>query len=228
MGVFLRKLKHQLLPRKEFKIKVKYANLEWLGSPYGGFYFDIQRLQPNDIVLSFGVGMDVSFDLQLIEKTQCNVYGFDPTPKSIEWLAEQSLPGNYAFFPYGIALETGEVRFFLPKNENHVSGSLMQMDYVDTHTTVDVPVKSMQDIVKEVDAMRVKAVKMDIEGAEYEAMPSVLMALPNLTQIAVEIHERFVDGGISNTQKMIAQIEQYGFQLAAISDSLEELTFIKA
>jgi FkbM family methyltransferase len=228
MGVFLRKLKHQLLPRKEFKIKVKYANLEWLGSPNGGFYFDTKRIQPNDIVLSFGVGTDVSFDLQLIEKTQCNVYGFDPTPKSIEWLAEQSLPGNYAFFPYGIALETGEVRFFLPKNENHVSGSLMQMDYVDTHTTVDVPVKSMHDIVKEVDAMRVKAVKMDIEGAEYEVMPSVLMALPNLTQIAVEIHERFVDGGISNTQKMIAQIEQYGFQLAAISDSLEELTFIKA
>jgi FkbM family methyltransferase len=228
MGVFLRKLKHQLLPRKEFKIKVKYANLEWLGSPNGGFYFDTKRIQPNDIVLSFGVGTDVSFDLQLIEKTKCNVYGFDPTPKSIEWLAEQSLPGNYAFFPYGIALETGEVRFFLPKNENHVSGSLMQMDYVDTHTTVDVPVKSMQDIVKDVDAMRVKAVKMDIEGAEYDVMPSVLMALPNLTQIAVEIHERFVDGGISNTQKMIAQIEQYGFQLAAISDSLEELTFIKA
>ncbi len=135
---------------------------------------------------------------------------------------------NYSFFPYGIALETGEVRFFLPKNENHVSGSLMQMDYVDTHTTVDVPVKSMHDIIKDVDAMRVKAVKMDIEGAEYEVMPSVLMALPNLTQIAVEIHERFVEGGVASTQKMIAQIEQYGFQLAAISDSLEELTFIKA
>ena len=228
MGVFLRKLKHHLLPRKEFKIKAKQANLEWLGSPNGGFFFDTQRVQSNDIVLSFGVGTDVSFDLQLIEKTQCNVYGFDPTPKSIEWLAEQSLPDNYSFFPYGIALETGEVRFFLPKNENHVSGSLMPMDYVDTHTTVDVPVKSMHDIIKDVDAMRVKAVKMDIEGAEYEVMPSVLMALPNLTQIAVEIHERFVEGGVASTQKMIAQIEQYGFQLAAISDSLEELTFIKA
>ena len=228
MGVFLRKLKHHLLPRKEFKIKAKQANLEWLGSPNGGFFFDAQRVQSNDIVLSFGVGTDVSFDLQLIEKTQCNVYGFDPTPKSIEWLAEQSLPDNYSFFPYGIALETGEVRFFLPKNENHVSGSLMPMDYVDTHTTVDVPVKSMHDIIKDVDAMRVKAVKMDIEGAEYEVMPSVLMALPNLTQIAVEIHERFVEGGVASTQKMIAQIEQYGFQLAAISDSLEELTFIKA
>ncbi len=216
------------MPRKEFKIKAKQANLEWLGSPNGGFFFDTQRVQSNDIVLSFGVGTDVSFDLQLIEKTQCNVYGFDPTPKSIEWLAEQSLPDNYSFFPYGIALETGEVRFFLPKNENHVSGSLMPMDYVDTHTTVDVPVKSMHDIIKDVDAMRVKAVKMDIEGAEYEVMPSVLMALPNLTQIAVEIHERFVEGGVASTQKMIAQIEQYGFQLAAISDSLEELTFIKA
>jgi len=227
MGVFLRKLKHQLLPRKEFKIKAKNTNLEWLGSQNGGFYIHTQALQSDDIVLSFGVGTDVSFDLQLIEKTKCKVIGFDPTPKSIEWIKGQILNQNYSFFPYGIALETGEVRFFLPKNENHVSGSLMPMDYVDTHTAVDVPVKSMYDIVKELDALKVKVVKMDIEGAEYAVMPSVLMALPNLKQIAVEIHERFVDGGIARTQKMIAELEQYGFVLAAISDSLEELTFTK-
>ena len=228
MGVFLRKLKHQLLPRKEFKIKAKRATLQWLGSPNGGFYIDTQTIQPDDFVLSFGVGTDVSFDLQLIEKTQCRVFGFDPTPKSIEWIKSQTLNPNYSFFPYGIALETGEVRFFLPKNENHVSGSLMPMDYVDTHTAVDVPVKSMQDVVKDVDPLKVKAVKMDIEGAEYTVMPSVLIALPNLKIIAVEIHERFVDGGVAKTQKMIAELEHYGFELAAISDSLEELTFIKA
>lgn len=228
MGVFLRKLKHQLLPRKEFKIKAKNTQLQWLGSSNGGFYMDTQTLRPDDFVLSFGVGTDVSFDLQLIEKTQCRVFGFDPTPKSIAWIKSQNLNPNYSFFPYGIAQETGEVRFFLPKNENHVSGSLMPMDYVNTHTAVDVPVKSMQDVVKDVDYSKVKAVKMDIEGAEYTVMPSVLMALPNLKIIAVEIHERFVEGGVAKTKKMIAELEHYGFELAAISDSLEELTFIKA
>lgn len=228
MGVFLRKLKHQFLPRKEFKIKAKQANLQWLGSPNGGFYMDIHALQTNDFVLSFGVGTDISFDLQLIDKTQCKVFGFDPTPKSIDWIKSQTLNSNYSFFPYGIALETGQVRFFLPKNENHVSGSLMPMDYVNTHSAVDVPVKSMQDVVKDVDALKVKAVKMDIEGAEYTVMPSVLLALPNLKIIAVEIHERFVEDGIAKTRKMINELEQYGFELAAISDSLEELTFIKA
>lgn len=228
MGVFLRKLKHQLLPRKEFKIKAKHTQLQWLGSPNGGFYIDTLALQPDDFVLSFGVGTDVSFDLQLIEKTQCKVFGFDPTPKSIEWIKGQTLNPQYSFFPYGIAIETGEVRFFLPKNENHVSGSLMPLDYVDTHTAVDVPVKSMHDIVKEVNPLKVKAVKMDIEGAEYVVMPSVLMALPNLKQVAVEIHERFVADGVAKTQKMIAELEHYGFELAGISDSLEELTFIKA
>ena len=228
MGVFLRKLKHQFLPRKEFIIKAKHTSLEWLGSPNGGFYMDVKALKANDFVLSFGVGTDISFDLELIEKTQCKVFGFDPTPKSIDWIKGQTLNSHYSFLPYGIALETGQVRFFLPKNKNHVSGSLMPMDYVDTHTAVDVPVKSMQDVLKDVDATKVKGVKMDIEGAEYSVMPSVLFALPNLKIIAVEIHERFVEGGVAKTRKMIAELQEYGFELAAISDSLEELTFIKA
>ena len=33
-----------------------------------------------------GCGEDISFDLGLIEMFDCDVYGFDPTPKSIDFV----------------------------------------------------------------------------------------------------------------------------------------------
>ncbi len=227
MGVFLRKLKHHLLPRKEFKLKSKSFNLKWLGSRNGGFYFDTKRIQTDDIVLSFGVGTDITFDLQLIDEVKCKVYGFDPTPKSINWISKQDIPDDYVFCAYGISKESGDISFFLPKNEDHVSGSLIGLDFVDSVTPVNVPVRCMNDIIKKIDPIKVVAVKMDIEGTEYDVMNDVLSSLPNLNQIAVEIHERFVEDGVSKTKEMIAKLEVYGFKLAAISESLEELTFLK-
>lgn len=68
---------------------------------------------------------------------------------------------------------------------------------------------------------------MDIEGTEYEVMPQIVSELPDLQQIAVEIHERFVADGESKTDEMVALLAEKGFFLAAISDSLEELSFLK-
>ncbi len=227
MRTSLRKLRHLLFPRPEFKIKAKANDLQWLGTDYGGFYFDLSRIGAEDTILSFGVGMDVSFDLNLIEKTGCKVCGFDPTPKSIQWIKEQNLPTNYSFYDYGVALETGVVRFFLPKNENHVSGSLSQLKNVNTNDTVEVPVKNIQDILLDLPSKKITAIKMDIEGTEYEVMPQIVSALPDLQQIAVEIHERFAEGGVSKTKSMVETLEENGFFLAAISDTLEELTFLR-
>ena len=50
----------------------------WFGSEYGGFYVYDDCLSPDSIVLSFGVGKDITFDLELIDKIGLPVYAFDP------------------------------------------------------------------------------------------------------------------------------------------------------
>jgi hypothetical protein len=57
-----------------------------LGTEYGRHTVCTDRLGPDSIVYSFGLGEDISFDLELIERTGATVYGFDPTPRSIAWV----------------------------------------------------------------------------------------------------------------------------------------------
>ena len=43
-------------------------------------------LNSKSVVYSIGIGTDASFDLELINTFNCEIYGFDPTPKSIRWV----------------------------------------------------------------------------------------------------------------------------------------------
>ena len=51
----------------------------------------------NAIVYSFGVGSNVSWDSAIIERFGCKVWGFDPTPRSIEWFNKTPMPGRLSF-----------------------------------------------------------------------------------------------------------------------------------
>src|SRR6202008_4156450 len=64
-------------------IKVPIATL---GTEYGSQTVCDSVLKPGAIVYSFGVGEDASFDLELIRQFDCEVYAFDPTPRSIAWV----------------------------------------------------------------------------------------------------------------------------------------------
>src|SRR5665647_2667756 len=71
---------------------------EKFGTEYGG-YTIIPNLSEKSIVYSVGIGEDISFDLALIKKFHCNIYAFDPTPKSAQWIKEQNLPVEFHFYP---------------------------------------------------------------------------------------------------------------------------------
>ena len=146
----------------------------WYGNEYGGFYVCPAALPAQSIVYSFGVGEDISFDRAMMEKHTCEVFAFDPTPKSIQWVKQQSLPACFHFFGFGISDRNGTALFYLPQNEAYVSGSLLPHKKVDAHQTVKVPMRSFADIVQELGHTRIDVLKMDIEGAEYEVLESIL------------------------------------------------------
>ena len=90
-----------------------------LGCDYGGWVVAVEPLQKaaNPIVLSFGLGDDISFDEEISRKFGANVYGFDPTPASLNWIAARGRSPNMQVFPIGIAKFDGRQTFSLPGND---------------------------------------------------------------------------------------------------------------
>jgi FkbM family methyltransferase len=202
-------------------------NYSWYGSNHGGFFIIPELLNSNSVVYSFGIGEDISFDTEIINRHGCIVYGFDPTPKSIKWVESSKRPDKFNFLPYGISTKTGSATFYLPVNENHVSGSLAETKIVSTSKKVEVPMKSFGDIIKELKHEKVDVLKMDIEGAEYDVLPDILKQDITIRQILVEFHHRLFSNGNRKTKNIVELLKSKGYDLYAISKNGEELSFVK-
>ena len=127
---------------KSLRVKIQqHKNKNYIGSLYGGFFVCLDILPTNPIIYSFGIGEDISFDLEMLRLTNSTVYAFDPTPKSITYLKTLELPERFIFSDTAVASIDGNLSFYLPKNPAYVSGSLVTTRNVSTDT---IPVKAMK------------------------------------------------------------------------------------
>ncbi|WP_167015206.1 FkbM family methyltransferase [Chitinophaga sp. Cy-1792] len=222
------KNKLKVLTGKISSVKVEVdIHREWYGNAYGGFYVHPDKLNNQSVVYSFGIGEDISFDTAIMQQHGAQVFAFDPTPKSINWIKKQPPMAGFRFQDYGLGATTGFVTFNLPKNADHVSGSVADHKNVDSHNSISVPMKSFADIVKEFGHTHIDVLKMDIEGSEYAVVESILASPVKIDQILVEIHERFYPDGKARTQQLLNAFKAHGYKVFGVSDSLEEISFIK-
>jgi FkbM family methyltransferase len=203
------------------------CNYEFLGDSYGGFYVCPDLLNKNSIVYSFGIGENISFDKSIIEKYQCKVFGFDPTPKSIDWIHNQDLPDGFSFYEYGISEKTEVVNFYLPKNLDHVSGSVVKWSYLSPERCVQVQMKSLKDIVKELGHKNLDILKMDIEGSEYDVLNSIFDTDICINQILVEFHDRFFKNGKDKSINAVRHLKANGYEIFAVSETFDEVSFVR-
>lgn len=221
---FISKLKKRIL-NSHLIVQVNIP-CKWYGSEYGGFYLADNYINSNSIVYSFGIGKDITFDKELIERKLCKIYAFDPTPNSIEWLSKQQLPEGFSYFDYGISTKSGLVNFYLPVNPDFVSGSINIHENVDNHSYISVKMKSFIDITNTLKHNRIDLIKMDIEGAEYDVIDNILDSNIEVNQILVEIHDRFYSEGRKRSKMLLEKLNKKGFKIFAVSESLEEISFI--
>ena len=69
---------------------------------------------------------------------------------------------------------------------------------------------------------------MDIEGAEYDVIPSLLEGEVVIEQLVIEFHSRYLENGTALTKNAIELLRKHQFKLFAVSDTLEEVSFIHA
>ena len=199
----------------------------WYGNQYGGFYLSPDLLDKQSIVYSVGIGEDISFDQDLIDTHGCSVFGFDPTPKSINWCKQQDLPSGFSLYEYGLGAKTEKVQFHLPKNTDHVSGSIHHHDSLAESNSVEVSLRSFNDIALSLGHEKIDVLKMDIEGSEYDVIEGILSSAVVIDQLAIELHERFFEDGQARSRQLVRAIKDAGYELFAVSESYEEVSFIR-
>lgn len=196
------------------------------GNAYGGFDVVIRENIKNPIVYSFGIGEDLSFSQAVIDQLGAEVYAFDPTPKSIKFVNESKLCNNphFHFFPYGISDKDQKEHFYLPTNNEYVSGSVIVHEGVEKE--IQVEMKSLKTIMKQLNHDKIDILKMDIEGSEFKVIENLDEEEGRVIgQICIEIHERYFEHPIHRLIGLLNCLKRKKFSVACIKD-LDVVTFV--
>jgi FkbM family methyltransferase len=199
-----------------------------IGSNYGGWITPIHLLSSSSICYCAGVGEDITFDLSLIERFGCHVFAFDPTPRAkIHVKKSVANIERYHFFDYGVWDNDEMVRFFAPSDSLHVSHSALNLQKTDNF--FDAPCKRLSSIMRENGHDHIDLLKLDIEGAEYAVLRSILEDQLQVGIICVEydeLHNAIDDRFLQRIRKSFAELRKAGYIIVGKDEQLN-YTFVK-
>jgi FkbM family methyltransferase len=201
---------------------------EHIGSRYDGKQVCTDHIAPGSVVYSFGIGRDISFDLTMIERFGVDVYAFDPTPVSKDWLDKQALPEKFHFFDFGVSDYDGFAEFFpfsVDDPAAHDFTILNPSKASERMMTCQVHrIKTIMDMLKH---QKIDILKMDIEGSEYAVLKDVLESDIEVNQLLVEFHHRFENIGLQATDEAIKALNKKGYKIFSIGPDGQEYSFLK-
>jgi FkbM family methyltransferase len=214
------------------------GKLETLDSHYGGWSIPPALIQPSAICYCVGCGEDVSFDAILADRFDCNVWSYDPTPRAtahITELRKRTMAGqsmaidggseNYQvsaealerwqFAPVGVWSKDEIVRFYAPANEDHVSHSIVNLQKTETYFEAEC--RTLSSLMAENKHTQIDLLKLDIEGAEYEVISSLVRDGIRPRILCVEFDEgpnKADPGARQRISTSIKDIRSMGYWLA--------------
>lgn len=187
------------------------VDVSWVGSPSGGGYVDLKRLNASSVIYSFGIATEISFDRGIIEKTGAQVWGFDPDPRCAQWLnaPERWVPPGFHFSEVALGARTGCFTFHTTDLER-MTGSLTRK--VGSGASIQVQCRTLDEIMKSNDHAVVDYLKMDIEGAEYDVLNAWLGEYETLPvrQLWVEFHPDGIHMSEKDSEALVRKLEKIG------------------
>lgn len=135
-------------------------------------------------VISGGAGHDISFELQLVTQTGCQLILLDPSPTGIATVQKTDLPPRMAFEPSALSDQDGIISMAQPLNPREGSWRVDSSGAGETMQSTTVGQVMKRHGAKEIDLL-----KIDIEGFEYSVLHDALRRKLPIKQICVEIHQ---------------------------------------
>lgn len=208
--------------------------LEYLGTDYGGHVVDPATVTKVSVVYALGAGMDISFEEELIARTGCHVHVYDPTPRSVAWMEDRfKAPGitnaasdKISIHPLGIWSDDKKLRFYAPKNPEHVSYSLTNLQSTDEF--IEVECVSLGTAMKRNGHDHIDLLKLNVEGAEYAILNAAFNEglMPKMLLVNWdEIHTEGDAAAPERLREIADRIASLGYR--AVFAELARVTYIR-
>ena len=174
-------------------------------------------LTAGSVVYSAGVGNNIAWDLAMIQHHGVELHAFDPTPRSIRWVHEQTLPPQFHFHPVGLGAIDGSQAFLEPERERKFNYT--GADFAEPGgSEVCCDVKKLATLQHDLGHQKIDILKMDIEGAEMLVLPDMLASgiLPG--QLLVEFHYNYPQIPFADFTSLVSQLREKGYRIFHISE----------
>ncbi len=178
------------------------------GSATGGWHIPGDLIRSDWLVYDFGVGDDISFDIALIERHGCAIHAFDPTPESIAYMADKSLPG-FQFHPVGVWNDDTTIKFWKPSSTQLISYSADNLRRSSEY--VEGQVRTIKTIANKLGHDHIDFIKMDVKGAEQRVIPNMLADGFRPTLLCLEYDRPFEVVSLLSIKWFIAGLRLHRF-----------------
>lgn len=176
------------------------------------------NLDSASVVYSAGVGRDISFEHALADQFGMKIILLDPSPTGLETMQNtKNQREEFEFLPVALAGHDGDLFLSPPGNPEEgswVSENNQPTSDITESEMIKVKCESVSSLMSKYKHSHIDLLKIDIEGAEYAVLDSILNSGVRIIQIAVEFHNGVLPG-ISRIQtiKKLIKLYRHGYRI---------------
>ncbi|MFV1994662.1 MAG: FkbM family methyltransferase, partial [Verrucomicrobiales bacterium] len=143
-------------------------------------------LNESSVVYSAGVGGDISFERELVERFDCEVWLLDPSEVGIKTMElEENRHHKIHFEALALVNAAGRSE----KRAHVAEDGFVTMGTGEAENEA-LPSTSLERLMQANGHSRIDLLKMDIEGFEYGVLDQIFKERIPVSQICVELHQR--------------------------------------
>ena len=194
-----------------------------LGTTYGGWMIPAGLIEPGWTCYCVGAGGDVSFDLELIHRFDAKVVrAFDAVEALVD-SAREAGAGEPRFSAHHAAIATRDGPMRMQVTGDSRSQSVSSAGLYESDEFVALPGRTLPSLMAELGDERIDLLKIDIEGGEYDVIPTLDLPALGVRIVSIQLHHV---GTVRQARALIEGFRAAGYDPVACRPAVK-LTFAR-
>lgn len=201
----------------------QHSGVEDVGTSYGGWALPGGEIPHGGVAYCVGAGGDIHTDLELARRWGMTVRCIEPVEGFCAQAREESAGiANFVVVQAAVGVRDGPMRMTVSPHPGASSVSSAGL-YLGTQS-VTVQGRTVASLMRELGDTRIDLLKLDVEGAEYDVLPTLDLRGLGVGVFATQIHH---NGGLRAGRQLIQLVRDQGYDLVGHRETIK-LTFLRS